>query len=192
MDLLDIIKNRRTIRKYQDKQISNKDLQKIIEAGLYAPNAGGRQGTLIYAVHNKELSEKIGKLNLMNFDRSKLLGGFVSKEQPSNIDDPNIKNGFYGAPTICVLFGPENFLYSIPDAFCCAENMILEAYNLGIASSIIARGEETFNNPIGEDLLKQWNVPEGYIARCFVILGYIDGEYPQGKPRKDGRYKIIE
>ena len=192
MDLLDIIKNRRTIRKYQDKQISNKDLQKIIEAGLYAPNAGGRQGTLIYAVHNKELSEKIGKLNLMNFDRSKLLGGFVSKEQPSNIDDPSIKNGFYGAPTICVLFGPKNFLYSTPDAFCCAENMILEAYNLGIASSIIARGEETFNNPIGEDLLKQWNVPEGYIARCFVILGYIDGEYPQGKPREDGRYKIIE
>jgi len=192
MDLLELIKNRRTIRKYQNKQIPKEDLEKIIEAGLYAPNAGGRQGTLIYGINNRNLAEKIGKLNLMKFDRTQLLGSFVSKEQPSTIDDPSIKNGFYGAPTVCVLFGPKNFLYSIPDAFCCAENMILEAYNLGISSSIIARGEETFDNPIGEELLKQWEIPDGYIARCFVILGYIDGEYPQSKPRKDNRYKIIE
>ena len=70
--------------------------------------------------------------------------------------------------------------------------MILEAHNLGISSAIISRGEETFDNEIGEKLLKEWNIPEGYIARCFVILGYIDGEYPSSKPRKDGRYRIIE
>jgi nitroreductase len=192
MDLLELMKNRRSIRKYQDKQVAKEDLEKIIEAGLYAPNAGGRQGTLIYGINNKELSEKVGKLNLMSFDRSKLLGGFVSKEQPSTIDDPSIKNGFYGAPTICVLFGPKNFLYSIPDAFCSAENMVLEAYNLGINSCIIARGEETFDNEIGEELLKEWGVPENYIARCFVILGYVEGEYPIAKTRKEGRYKIIQ
>ena len=192
MDLLELMKERRTIRKYQDKQISTEDLKKIIEAGLYAPNAGGSQGTLIYGIHNKELAKKVGKLNFLPFDRSRLRGSYVSSEQPSIIDDPNIKNGFYDAPTVCVLFGQENFIYSIPDAYCCAENMVLEAYNLGIASSIIARGEETFDNEIGKELLKEWNVPEGYIARCFVILGYIDGEYPQSKPRKDGRSKIIE
>lgn len=192
MDLLELIKERRTIRKYTDKQISKEDLEKIIEAGLYAPNAGGRQGTFIYGIHNKELATKIGKLNLMKFDTSKLIGNYVSDEQPSIIDNPNIKNGFYDAPTVCVLFGPNNFLYSIPDAFCCAENMVLEAQNLGISSAIIARGEETFDNEIGKQLLSKWNVPEGYIARCFVILGYIDGEYPKSKPRKDERSKIIE
>jgi hypothetical protein len=70
--------------------------------------------------------------------------------------------------------------------------MTLEAYNLGISSSIIARGEETFDNPIGKELLKEWKVPEGYVARCFVILGYVDGEYPNSKPRKEGRYRIIQ
>jgi hypothetical protein len=70
--------------------------------------------------------------------------------------------------------------------------MVLEAYNLGISSAIIARGEETFASPLGEELLKEWEVPEGYVARCFVILGYIDGEYPISKPRKEGRYKIIQ
>lgn len=192
MDILAVMKERRSIRKYQDKQIDREDLEKIIEAGLYAPNAGGGQRARIVAVHDKELVEKIGRLNLACFDRSKLAGGNVSSEQPSIIDDPTLKSGFYGAPTVCVIFGAKNFLYSIPDAFCCAENMVLEAANLGIASCIIARGEETFDNEVGMALLKEWDIPDTYIARCFVILGYCDGDYPRIKPRKENRFLIID
>lgn len=192
MELLELMKKRRSIRKYQDRQISREDLEKILEAGIYAPNAGGGQRSMIVAVQSKELAEQIGKLNLLNFDRSKLVGGFVSKEQPSNIDDPTIKNGFYGAPTVCIIFAQKNFLYSIPDAFCCAENMILEAAELGISSCIVARGEETFDNPSGEKFLKDWNIPDNMTARCFVLLGYCNGEYPNEKPRKNNRVIIIE
>ncbi|TZE81884.1 nitroreductase family protein [Calorimonas adulescens] len=192
MELLDLIKKRRSIRKYQDRQIPKEDLEKIIEAGLYAPNAGGGQRTIIVGVHSKELTETIGKLNIAHFDKNKMLGSYVSKEQPSIIDDPTIKNGFYGAPTVCVVFAQKNFLYSIPDAFCCAENMVLEATELGISSCIIARAEETFENELGKKLLKDWQIPENYIARCFVVLGYCDGAYPAAKPRKDGRSRIIE
>jgi len=192
MDILNLMKKRRSVRKYQDKQISREDLEKIIEAGLYAPNAGGGQRARIVAVHNKELADKIGRLNLAHFDRSKLSNGYVSSEQPSIIDNPNIKSGFYGAPTVCVIFGRKDFLYSIPDAFCCAENMALEAANLGIASCIIARGEETFDNEVGTTLLKEWNIPDTDIARCFVILGYCDGECPKAKPRKVNRFLIID
>lgn len=192
MDILNVMKKRRSIRKYQDNQIGREDLEKIIEAGLYAPNAGGGQRARIVAVHNKELTEKIGRLNLARFDRSRLSGGHVSSEQPSNIDDPTIKNGFYGAPTVCVIFGAKNFLYSIPDAFCCAENMALEAANLGIGSCIIARGEETFDNEAGMKLLKEWDIPDTDTARCFVTLGYCAGSYPQIKPRKENRFLIID
>lgn len=66
--IMELIKERRSIRKYQNKQISNTDLQKIIEAGIYAPNAGGGQRSMVVAVHNKELAEKIGILNLAKFD----------------------------------------------------------------------------------------------------------------------------
>lgn len=51
---------------------------------------------------------------------------------------------FYGAPAVCVVFGPKNFLYSVPDAFCCAENMVLMAADLGLASCIVARGGGDF------------------------------------------------
>ena len=106
---MDIIKARHSIRKYTDKQISRKDLELILEAGNYAPNAGGGQRSMMVAVHNAELAAKIGRMNLAKFDRSKLLGGYVSKEQPSSIDDPTIKNGFYDAPTVVTIFCQNGF-----------------------------------------------------------------------------------
>jgi nitroreductase len=190
-DLLTIIKHRRSIRKYEDRQIDTEDLKKIVEAGMYAPNAGGGQRTVIVAIHNKELAEIVGKLNLSGFSRANLIGSYVSKEQPSVIDDPSIKNGFYGAPTVCAVFAPSNFLYGNADAFCCASYMVLEAENLGISSCIVARGKETFDNELGSELLSKWDIPQGYTAVCFVALGYCKGEYPMSKPRKEDRFKLI-
>lgn len=192
MDVFDALYRRRSIRKYQEKQVPKEDLEKIIEAGSYAPNAGGDQRTIICGVRNKTLVTQLGGLNLARFDRSRLASSYVSKDQPSNIDDPGIKNGFYGAPTVCVIFSPEHFLYAVPDAFCCAESMVLAAYELGISSCIVARAEETFDTPLGMRLMQEWGIPQTYVPRCFVTLGYVNGEYPAPKPRKDGRCKIIE
>ena len=192
MELLEQIKNRRSIRKYQSVQIHRLDLEKIIEAGTYASNAGGGQRSMIVGIRNAQLVEQIGKMNMAHFDRSKLIGSHVSEEQPSVIDDPTIKSGFYGAPALCIVFAQKNFMFGIPDAFCCAETMLMEAYDLGISSCIVSRAEETFDNETGAEMLKEWGVPENYIACCFVTLGYCDGEYPQAKPRKENRSKIIE
>lgn len=190
--LMDLIKARHSIRKYTDTQISRGDMELILEAGNFAPNAGGGQRSMMVGIRNKELTTKIGIMNLQKFDRSRLAGSYVSREQPSTIDDPTIRNGFYGAPSVVVIFGQDNFMFRVADAFCCAENMVLQATELGISSCIISRGEDTFVSPEGQKLLAQWGIPENYSAICFVILGYIDGEQPHRKPRKDNRTKIIE
>lgn len=130
MTLMDIIKKRHSIRKYTDEQIKREDLEKILEAGNFAPNAGGGQRSMMVAIHNKELAAYVGKMNMANFDRSHLAGNYVSKEQPSTIDDPNIKNGFYNAPTVVCVFCQDNFLFKTADAFCMMENMILQATEL--------------------------------------------------------------
>ena len=70
--------------------------------------------------------------------------------------------------------------------------MVLEATSLGISSCIVARAEDTFDNEEGIAYMKEWDVPENYIARCFVLLGYCEGEYPKGKERKEKSYRIIE
>ena len=192
MKLMEIIKSRHSIRKYTDRQISRSDLEIILEAGNYAPNAGGGQRSMMVAVHNRELATHIGRLNMVRFDRTNMAGSYVSKEQPSTIDDPSIKNGFYDAPTVICVFCQDNFLFKTADAFCMMENMILQATELGIASCIISRGAETFDSEEGQSLMREWGVPEGYACQGFVILGYIDGEQPHSKPRKPGRIKIIE
>lgn len=192
MELLELMKYRRSIRRYTDRQVSEADLLKVLEAGAYAPNAGGGQRSRFVACQDIKLNEKIGRLNIARFDRSRLAGNFVSREQPSIIDDPTLRSGFYGAPTVITIFGPKRFLYSVPDAFCAAENMVLEATALGLSSCILARGEETFDNPEGAGILRAWNIPDTMVARCFVILGYVDGKYPSLKPRKEGRYAIIK
>ena len=192
MDFFELVKYRRSIRKYEERQIAREDLERIIEAGSFAPNAGGGQRSMLVAIRDRQLSEHLGKLNVAMMRRDKLIGGHVSDDQPSIIDDPTIKSGFYGAPTVVVVFAQGNFLYSIPDAFCCAENMVLAATELGISSCIIARAEETFYNEFGKQLMAEWGVPENFVPRCFVLLGYCRGEYPKEKPRKPNRTIIVE
>lgn len=192
MDIFDLMRSRRSIRKYQERQIPRELVEKVLEGGSYAPNAGGGQRSVLVAIHDRELAERLGRLNAAGMDRRKLLGSYVSADQPSIIDDPSIKSGFYGAPTVCAVFTPVNFLYGIPDAFCCAENMVLAASELGLASCIVARGEDTFDTPLGRELMKKWDIPEGWTARCFVTLGYCEGDYPSPKERRAGRIKIIE
>ncbi len=192
MELLELMKQRRSIRKYTEQQITQEEMEKILEAGLYAPNAGGGQRSFLVGIRNAELTRKVGKLNFLPFDRSKLLGGHVSEEQPSVIDDETITDGFYGAPAVVALFGQKDFPFSIADAFCSAENMVLMATELGLSSCIISRAEETFVTKDGQELLKEWKVPENYICRAFVILGHIDGACPHGKPRRQGRSMMIE
>ena len=193
MEFFDLVKRRRSIRKYQDRQIERGDLEKIIQAGLCAPNAGGGQRAIIVAVRNRALCEKIGRLNIAKFNRNSLAGSYVSSEQPSIIDDPSIRSGFYGAPTVCAVFGPKNFLYSVADAFCCAENMALAATELGLASCLIARGEETFDNEPGAALLKEWRIPTDMLhaASCFgVPCGSLSaGQAPKGRPQPGRRMR---
>ncbi len=190
-NILDIMKERRSIRKYTDRTPNDEDLKKIIEAGLYAPNAGGGQRSMFVVMNDKILVEKIGRLNAGCMRRDKLIGGYVSVEQPSLIDDLTIKSGFYGAPVVIAVFAQKRFLYNIPDAFCCAENMVLEAYDLGIASCIVARGEETFLTPEGMEYLKKWDIPDNMECKCFVLLGYVDGKYPEIKERREGRVMVV-
>lgn len=189
MELLELIKNRRSIRKYLDKKVEDEKLDKILEAGIYAPNPGGKQGTKIIMLNDKALIEKIGIINA-DCENRNWNGLSVSLEQPSIIDDLSIKSGFYGCPAlgiVCIQKERKTLVNQIGSAFVCAQNMVLEAYDLGIGSCIVARAEATFAHPEMQKLLKEWKLDEAYMPLVFVCLGYIDGEYPKGKARNEGR-----
>ena len=192
MELMEIIRNRRSIRKYTDQRIEKEKLDLIQEAGLFAPNPGGRQGTKIIMLDDPELIEKIGIVNANCENRNWDAG--VSKDQPSIIDDLSIKSGFYGCTAlamVCIQRARKDQVNQIGSAFVCAQNMTLEAYDLGIASCIVGRAEATFTHPDMQALLTEWGLDPEYMPIVFVCLGYINGPYPAIKARNEGRALYI-
>ena len=90
-EMIDLIRNRRTVRKYRTEQIKEEELEKILEAGLCAPSAGNMQRVKIVALQNREISDHLGRINVSVMKRP--ASAHVSDEQPSIIDDPSIPSG---------------------------------------------------------------------------------------------------
>ena len=88
---------------------------------------------------------------------------------------------------VCIQRARKDQVNQIGSAFCCAQNMVLEAYDLGISSVIVGRAEATFAQPGMQELLDQWGLDPAYMPIVFVCLGYIDGPYPAVKARNEGR-----
>lgn len=189
-DLYNTIMHRRSIRRYSDKQIEEDVLDKILEAGMYAPSAGGRQAVLFAVCQNKEMNLRLGRIKRAN-SRPRMGDAthYVSKEQPSIADDASITNAFYDAPTVITLFAPKNFLFSKEDCALAAENMMLVADANGVGSCYIGQGWTAFDDPYGQAVLKQWDIPGGYYAVMQLLLGYprTGDAHPKVKARKEKR-----
>lgn len=188
-DIFETIMHRRSIRRFEPKQIEETALQQILQAGLYAPCAGGRQGVIFAVCQDKEVNERLGKIKRANSNpRMATATSFVSREKPSIADDPKLTNAFYDAPTVITLFAPKNFLFSVDDCAVAAENMMLAADALGIGSCYIGQGWPAFADPYGQEILRQWNIPADHYAVMQLLLGYAkEGDkHPTPKPRKEG------
>ena len=61
------LKGRRSIRSYSTEQIKDEDLQKILEAGTYAPTGMGKQSPKIVVVQDKETRDHLSELNAKYF-----------------------------------------------------------------------------------------------------------------------------
>lgn len=72
---------RRSIRRFRQEQISEEELATILQAGLYAPSAGGRQGVIFVVSQDKDTNEKLGRIKKAHFHgRMSTADVYVSKE----------------------------------------------------------------------------------------------------------------
>ena len=189
-NVMKTILHRRAIRRYSEKQIEENVLQEILKAGLYAPSAGGRQGVIFAVCQDKEVNERLGKIKRANSNpHMATKTSYVSKEQPSIADDPNLTNAFYNAPTVITLFAPKDFLFAKEDCAIAAENMMLAADAFGVGSCYIGQGWPAFADPYGQEILKKWAIRPDYYAVMQLLLGYPreGDDHPTAKPRNPGR-----
>jgi len=189
-EIMQTILHRRAIRRFDTKQIEEEILQQILQAGLYAPSAGGKQGVIFAVCQDGEINERLGKIKRTNSNpRMAAAGNYVSKEQPSIADDPKLINAFYDAPTVITMFAPKNFLFSAEDCAVAAENMMLAADSLGVGSCYIGQGWIAFADDYGQEILRKWEIRPDYYAVMQLLLGYPrpDDNHPTAKPRKNDR-----
>ena len=188
--VMETILHRRSIRRFAPEQVDEAALRQVLQAGLYAPSAGGRQGVLFVVCQDREVNRRLGRIKRANSRPRMAAGGrYVSREQPSIADDPQLTDAFYGAPTVVTLFAPKNFLFSAEDCAAAAENMMLAADSLGVRSCYLGQGWIAFADPYGQEILRRWDIPGDHYAVMQLLLGYPrQGDpHPAPKPRKDGR-----
>ena len=61
--VMNAMKERRSIRKYKPDMVPREVIEQILEAGLYAASGRGQQCVITVAVTNKELRDKLSRMN---------------------------------------------------------------------------------------------------------------------------------
>lgn len=177
-EVIKAILERQTIRSYKKEQITDEQLDLLMQAAKKAPSGRNMQSCHVRFIQNKEM------LDQMNTDFKKLVG----------YDTPaytrwDVNPVYHNAPTFAVLFA-ENESYMDGGIMC--ENICIAAQGLGLGTCIIASVGALFadGNAEGNKWKRAWDIPENYKFLIAVAIGYPD-EKPEEKPRFDDRIKVI-
>lgn len=171
-EILKAIRERRSIRRYKSEQITDEELQTVLEAGTWAATGHGNQEPFIVAVQNPETCNRLRQMNA----------------EAMGVDsDP-----YYGAPTIVLVFAQADCPNNVKDGSLVLGNMMLAAHSIGLSSCWINREDIMFASEEGKQLMQAWNLPEGLIGVGALSLGYASSHPHTVKPRKDDYYRVIK
>ena len=171
-ETIELMKTRRSIRKFKSDELSRDVIERIVEAGTYAANGRNYQSPVIVAVTDKDVIERLRKTNAEIMD---------SKMDP-----------FYGAPAILIVLASKEYPTYLYDGSLVMGNLMLAAHSEGVGSCWIHRAKETFERPEWKQWLKSIGLEGEYEGVGHCILGYVEGEYPAPIPRKDGRVIFVD
>ena len=172
--VMNAMKERRSIRKYKPDMVPKEVIDQILEAGLYAASGRGQQCVITVAVTNKELRDKLARIN------AKIAGM------------PETSDPFYGAPVVLIVLADKNWPTHVYDGSLVMGNLMLAAHTLGIGSCWIHRAREEFEMEEYQELLKELGIEGEYEGIGHCILGYADCEMPVAAPRKENRIYYVE
>ncbi len=160
------IRTRRSCRKYLAEQITDAQLDAILEAATWTPTGRGKQSPQMVVVQDADTLKELSRLN------AQIMG---------TDSDP-----MYGAPTAVVVFTDSTNENGILDASLLMGTLMLAAHAVGVASCWINRGKGMFELPEGKALMQKWGVDAKYEGLAICILGYAaEGGISPVKPRRD-------
>jgi nitroreductase len=148
--MLEVIKKRRSIRSYLDKEIEEEKIKEILKAAMFAPTAKNLRPTEFIIVKDKKLKDELSK--------STLYSKFAKK-----------------APLVIVICYDLNKGKRFrEDCSIAAAHIYLEAVNQGLGTcfiQIVDGAEADVGDP--EAFVKRLlNIPDNYRIQCLMPLGY--------------------
>jgi nitroreductase len=174
-DVIEIIKTRRCVRQYLDKEIPDEDISFLIDCAGYAPSGLNMQPWAFLVIKNKDkimqLSEICKKSMIPLLEDMKN----TSKEAAQYLAFLKMKGSdmFYGAPVLVIILGNRKAPTAVYDCAMAAQTMMLAAQSIGIGSCWIGAAQRAL---MDEKLLRELGAPDGYIHVAPLIFGY-----PKGK-----------
>ena len=164
-ETLRVLKERRSVRRYKAEQITEAELNAVLEAGTWAPSAKGLQTSVLVVVQDPETIAYMSRLN--------------AEIQGNPGTDP-----FYGAPTVVVVLADGGRPTWLQDGSLVMGNLMNAAAAIGLGSCWINRAREEFDSAEGKALLKKWGIEGDWIGVGHCILGYPAAEPKPAAPRK--------
>jgi nitroreductase len=165
-NVLKVLKERRSIRKYKTEQIKDRDLDAVLEAGIWAASGNGKQSAVMVVLQDADKISRLEKLN------AAVLGTEARV--------------FYGAPTVITVLADKGVPTWVDDGNMVIANLLNAAHAVGLGSCYIWRAKALFDGDDGKALLKEWGLGGDYGGVGHVLLGYA-AENPTPAPRKNGR-----
>src|SRR5210317_176474 len=170
--LMETICNRRSIRRYQEKDISDDVLNNVLEAARWAPSWANTQAWELVVVKDRSIKEKIqATVNNRNPSYLALVNAPVLLVVCGQLK----KSGYYNDqyPT---KFGSDWFMYDLGLA---TQNLCLAAHDSGLGTVIVGLFD---HDRVGEII----NLPANHEVLVLVPLGYPDQEpKPPRRREKD-------
>lgn len=169
---MEIILDRRSCKKYLPEMPKREDIDKVIEAGLSAASGRNLQASVIVAVTNPEIRDRLSS------DNAAIMGAS---------GDP-----FYGAPCVLVVLAEKTAHTYVYDGSLSLGNMMLAAHESGLGSCWIHRAKEVMAKPEWQEWIKSLGLEGEYEGIGNLVLGYADGELPAKKDRRPGRVVYVD
>lgn len=165
MELMEAIRRRRSIRKYENKPVEDEKIWEMLEAARWAPNAGNTQTWRFFVVKKDDIKKKLSSAAL---NQRHIWAAPVDIVVGYDIEEIY---RFYRER------GVE--LYAIQDSAAAIQNMLLSAYSLGLASCWVGAFDE-------EEVAKILDLPQKIRPVAIVAVGYpAEKEETRRKPLED-------
>ena len=184
-EALELLLNRRSIRKYKPEQITDEELDALVKVAVNTPSHRNTRRYHFTVIQDKELIQRMSKLirNIM-----------LNSGDPSRVEKAKQEGycPFFHAPTVIFVSGELDKSFHVhTDCGIAVGNIVAAATVKGLGTCIVASSLFMFDCEEGKEIKELLGIPENYRAICSISVGYPDGPTPEPPETKENLVNYI-